>query len=87
MPLIPKTLHVNRPTQPVAITADEAALLVALLRPRANLLIELLDVQIQACPVGDESWGDTADALATANGVMIKLRNAQLTLEGGPGHG
>ncbi len=87
MPLIPKTLHVNSPAEPVAITADEAALLVALLRPRANLLLELLEVQVQACPVGDDSWGDTADDLATANGVMIKLRNAQLTLEGGQGNG
>jgi hypothetical protein len=87
MPLIPKTLYVNRPAQPVAITAEEAALLVGMLRDRATMLNEMLDVQVQACPVGDDSWGDTADALATANGVMIKLRNAQLTLEGGQGNG
>jgi hypothetical protein len=87
MPLIPKTLHVNSPAQPVAITADEAALLVALLRPRVNTLLELLDVQVQACAVGDDSWGDTADALAVTNSVMVKLRNAQLTLEGGQGNG
>ena len=82
--LIPKILHVGRPTQPVAITAEEAELLVTLLRPRANLLIELLDVQVQACAVGDDSWASTADALATTNSVMVKLRNAQINLEGGP---
>lgn len=83
MPLVPQILHVNRPAQPVAITAQEAELLVALLRPRANLLIELLEVQVQLCPAGDDGWAITADDLATTNSVMVKLRNAQLNLEGG----
>ena len=84
---MPEVLNVNSPAQPVAINAAEAALLVAILRSRATMLNKLLDAQIQQCPAGDGSWADTADALEVTNSVMIKLCNAQLTLEGGQGNG
>lgn len=62
----------------ISITADEADLLVALLRPRAHLLTELLDVQVQTLPRGCSDWADTADALAVANSALVKVRNAQV---------
>lgn len=74
-------LHSCRALPNISITADEAELLVGLLRPRAELLNELLDVQVQACPVGDASWASTADALELATGALIKLHNAQLQAE------
>jgi hypothetical protein len=61
----------------LTITRKEAELLVQLLRPRTALLHELLEVQIQALPAGDDSWADTQDALRVANGALIKVRNAQ----------
>ncbi len=62
----------------LTITRKEAELLVQLLRPRTALLHELLKVQIQALPAGDDSWADTQDALRVANGALIKVRNAQV---------
>jgi hypothetical protein len=62
----------------LTITRKEAELLVQLLRPRTALLHELLEVQIQALPAGDDSWADTQDALRVANGALIKVRNAQV---------
>lgn len=62
----------------LTITNKEAELLVQLLRPRTALLHELLKVQIQALPVGDDSWADTQDALRVAHGALIKVRNAQV---------
>lgn len=62
----------------LTITNKEAELLVQLLRPRTALLHELLEVQIQALPVGDDSWADTQDALRVAHGALIKVRNAQV---------
>jgi hypothetical protein len=61
----------------LTITRKEAELLVQLLRPRTALLHELLEVQVQALPAGDDSWADTQDALRVANGALIKVRNAQ----------
>lgn len=55
----------------------EADLLVALLRPRAHLLVELLEVQIQTLEPGDDAWCETQDDLRTANSALIKVRNAQ----------
>ena len=60
------------------ITRKEAQLLEALLRPRAHLLHELLEAQIQALPPGDASWADTQDALRVTNGALAKVRNAQI---------
>jgi hypothetical protein len=60
----------------LSISAEEAGLLVELLRPRACLLAELLEAQVQGCPEGDDSWADTADALAVASTALIKLSNA-----------
>jgi hypothetical protein len=57
----------------VTITSTEAALLAALLRPRVEALSELLAVQIQALPPGDDSWADTEDQLNTAAGVLQKV--------------
>jgi hypothetical protein len=62
----------------LTITNKEAELLVQLLRPRTALLHELLEVQIQALPAGDDSWADTQDALMVANGALVKVRNAQV---------
>lgn len=62
----------------LTITNKEAELLVQLLRPRTALLHELLEVQIQSLPVGDDSWADTQDALRVAHGALIKVRNAQV---------
>jgi hypothetical protein len=60
------------------ITTAEAELLVQLLRPRAELLSELFEVQVRHCPAGDDSWALTRDALQVAHGALIKLRNAQV---------
>ena len=73
------------PTLP--ISADEAELLVTLLRPRASLLAEMLELQVRYCPPGCTAWADTADALAVANDALIKLRNAQLEHSRGQGNG
>jgi hypothetical protein len=62
----------------LTITNAEAELLVQLLRPRAELLGELFEVQVQHCPAGDDSWASTQDALQVANGALIKVRNAQV---------
>lgn len=59
------------------INRKEAELICELLRPRAHLLSELLEVQIQACAPGDDTWADTQDALRVAHGALLKLRNAQ----------
>jgi len=59
----------------------EVELLVQLVRPRAHLLGELLDTQIQALEPGDDSWCITQDALRVANGALLKLRNAQVQEE------
>ncbi len=65
----------------LTITAAEAELFVALLKPRAHLLHELLEVQIQACEPGDDTWADTQKALRVANRALIKMRNLQLQYE------
>lgn len=65
----------------ITINPKEAALIAELLRPRAHLLSELLEVQIQACEPGDDTWADTQDALRVAHGALLKVRNAQ-ALEG-----
>ena len=80
MPTLKRYLHPCSAVPTVSISADEAALLVALLRPRASLLTELLELQVQHCPQGCIDWADTADALAIANSAMHKLHNAQLEI-------
>jgi hypothetical protein len=80
MPTLKRHLHPCSTVPTVSISADEAALLVALLRPRASLLAELLELQVQHCPQGCSDWADTADALAVANSAMHKLHNAQLEI-------
>lgn len=79
--LTTETLHPCRIVLNLTITAAEAELLVSLLRPRAHLLHELLEVQIQACEPGDDSWADTQTALRVANKALIKMRNLQLQYE------
>ena len=59
------------------INRKEAELLCELLRPRAHLLTELLEVQIQALAPGNDTWTDTQDALRVAHGALLKVRNAQ----------
>lgn len=79
--LTPETLHPCRLMLNLTITAAEAELFVALLKPRAHLLHELLEVQIQACEPGDDTWADTQKALRVANRALIKMRNLQLQYE------
>jgi len=74
-------LHTCRFMLNLTITAAEAELLVALLRPRAHLLHELLEVQIQACEPGDDTWANTQRDLRVANKALIKMRNLQLQYE------
>lgn len=62
----------------LTITKAEAELLVQLLRPRAELLGELFEVQVQHCPAGDDSWAVTRDQLQVAHGALLKVRNAQV---------
>lgn len=62
----------------ISITAEEAALLVDLLRPRASLLAELLELQVQHCPEGCTDWAETADALTLAQATLVKLQNASM---------
>lgn len=62
----------------LTITRKEAQLIEELLRPRARLLHELLEMQIQALSPGDDSWLDTQTALRITNGALIKVRNAQV---------
>jgi hypothetical protein len=62
----------------ISITAEEAALLVDLLRPRASLLAELLELQVQHCPEGCTDWAETADALTLAQAALVKLQNASM---------
>lgn len=78
MPTLTTTTHHQcRPVLQLSISADEAALIAELLKPRTNLLTELLELQVQHCPQGCADWADTADALAVANAALIKVRNAQ----------
>lgn len=63
----------------LTFTAAEARLLEELLRPRASLLSELLEVQIQACAPGDDTWAETQDALRVAHRALLKVRNALVT--------
>lgn len=51
----------------------EAALLAALLRPRVQLLSELLAAQVQHLPPGDDAWADTEQQLQIASGALDKL--------------
>ena len=63
----------------LTINQQEAELIVSLLRPRAHLLSELLEVQIQALEPGDDTWCGTQDALRVANRALLAVRNAQIT--------
>jgi|GEM_PF-5275336 len=62
----------------LTLTKAEADLLVQLLRPRAELLSELFEVQVQHCPPGDDSWASTREALQVAHNALDKVRNAQV---------
>lgn len=62
----------------LTLTKAEADLLVQLLRPRAELLSELFEVQVQHCPAGDDSWVSTREALQVAHNALNKVRNAQV---------
>jgi hypothetical protein len=57
----------------LSISAEEAALLVSLLRPRTAQLAETLEVQARHCPEGCSDWADTSDALALAMGLQLQL--------------
>jgi len=79
MPTLTTTTHHQcRAVLQLSISADEAALIADLLKPRTHLLTELLELQVQHCPHGCTDWAETADALAVANAALIKVRNAQL---------
>ena len=76
--LIAKALHPCSTVINLSISAAEADLLVSLLRPRAHLLTELFEAQVQLCPRGCSDWADTSDALAVANSALIKVHNAKV---------
>jgi hypothetical protein len=54
-------------------TKSEASMLLQVLRPRLNVLAELLAVQIQALPPGDDSWAHTEEALELCASALQKL--------------
>lgn len=62
----------------MTFTIEEARLVASLLHPQLALLAELLEVQVQLCPPGDDSWTATAEALAIAHGAWLKAQNALL---------
>jgi|LakMenEpi03Aug12_release.lakeMendotaPanAssembly.Ray.scaffolds.fasta_scaffold1669030_2 hypothetical protein len=57
----------------MSITPIEAALLAQLLRPRVQLLTDLLAAQVQALPPGDDSWADTEIQLEVAAAALQKV--------------
>lgn len=57
----------------MTLTAEEKALLLELLRPRAQTLAQRLADQVRTLPVGDDSWAETAEELAITRGALSKL--------------
>jgi hypothetical protein len=55
------------------LSPDECALVVQLLAPRMRCLSDLLAVQVADLPPGCDDWGDTADQLAIARGLLHKV--------------
>jgi len=56
-----------------ALTDAEVAMLLQMLRPRVDVLSELLAAQVQALPPGDASWADTEEALEVCSAALYKL--------------
>jgi hypothetical protein len=48
-------------------------MLLQMLRPRVDVLSELLAAQVQALPPGDASWADTEEALEVCSAALYKL--------------
>ena len=55
------------------LTPDECALVLELLGPRMRCLSDLLAVQVANLPPGCDDWGDTADQLAIARSLLLKV--------------
>lgn len=55
------------------LTPDERALITALVNPRLRVLSDLLAAQVVGLPPGCSDWADTADALAIARGLLVKV--------------
>lgn len=60
-------------TQPLILGPAERALLAQLLRPRVQLLTDLLAAQVQSLPPGDASWAATADELERARATLAEV--------------
>lgn len=54
-------------------TPAELAMLAQVMRPRVQTLADLHAAQVQSLPEGDASWADTAEELATAEGILQKV--------------
>jgi hypothetical protein len=57
-----------------SLTPDERALLTQLLAPRVRVLSDLLAAQVAGLPAGCCDWADTADDLAVARGLLVKVQ-------------
>lgn len=57
----------------MTLTTTQAALLRPILRVQVSILEELLQVQVQTLPPGDDSWAETADELANLRHVLEQL--------------
>lgn len=55
------------------LTPDECALVLELLGPRMRCLSDTLAVQVAELPPGCDDWGDTAEQLAIARGLLHKV--------------
>lgn len=57
----------------MTLTKPEAQLLTQALRPRLQALLEMHAAQVQALPIGDTAWADTAEAIELCFGALHKL--------------
>lgn len=60
----------------LCLTKNEARILLGLLKPRADLLSELLTAQIQALDPGDPTWADTQHELRAVTEAINKVHNS-----------
>lgn len=60
----------------INLTSEEACILLSVLRPRAELLNELLLVQIQTLEPGDSAWADTQHELRAVTDAINKVHNS-----------
>ena len=59
--------------RPLMLGPAQRAMLAKLLRPRVQLLTELLAAQVQSLPPGDASWAATADELEWTRATLAEV--------------